>query len=205
MEKVYPEQLADTKVKLEKTIQDNEWASVELQKDFSMTLLDHIYTDKKEALEAFNSLVATDFGQQAKTVGSYYGFSLKVQPAHLGQTLVILERERPYTVAVEKNGNGSLIRLSNVLRALPETVNDLKNKQSDLEEKITQAEEQLEKPFEQEEELNTLLEKQTALNLSLEMGETKRKVASKEKRPTVQITEAPAVGQSQAASYEQAR
>lgn len=72
---------------------------------------------------------------------------------------------------VERNGTGSFIRLDNVLKAIPETINDLKNEQADIQLNVRQAKEQLEKPFEHEDELKVLLQRQTTLNLSIEMGE----------------------------------
>lgn len=154
--------------------------------EFSMKLLDQVYEDRSEALEAFNSIIEIGSEMEETTIGSLYGFELKIVPSRFSQTIVSLERERSYTVAVEKNGKGSLTRMTNVLRALPEKINDLKNEKEDLIKRIDQAKQQVDKPFEQEKELNQLLEKQTAINLSLEMGEA---APSVQKQATVEISE----------------
>ena len=75
--------------------------------------------------------------------------------------------------------------MTNVLRTLPEKINNLRNEKEDLVKKLDQAKRQVAKPFEQEEELKQLLEKQTAINLSLEMGEN----ATSIQQPTVEIAD----------------
>ncbi|EOH86333.1 helicase [Enterococcus pallens ATCC BAA-351] len=184
LENVYPKQLEDAQINLEKTTQDNEWAAKQLNGEFSMKLLDQVYNDRSEALEVFNSIIETGPEMEGKIVGSMYGFELKIVPSRFGQTIVSLERERSYTVAVEKNGKGSLTRMTNVLRALPEKINDLKNEIEELVKKMDQAQQQVNKPFEQDKELNQLLEKQTAINLSLEMGEQD---LSAQEQPIVEV------------------
>lgn len=170
LENIYPKRLEETQINLEKTTLDNEWAARSLSGEFSIKLLDHVYVERQEALETFNSILQIGPGMEGKIIGEFYGFKIKLAPAQLGQTIVILERERPYAVAVEKEGKGSLTRMANVLKSLPERINDLKNEKEDLTEKIRQASEQIKKPFEQDSELSELLEKQTSINLSLEMG-----------------------------------
>nr|WP_316497778.1 SNF2-related protein [Enterococcus faecium] len=185
LENVYPKQLEDTQINLEKTIKDNEWVAKQLNGEFSMTLLDQVYEDRSEALEAFNSIIEMGSEMEGKIIGSMHGFDLKIAPSRFGQMIVSLERERSYTVAVEKNGKGSLTRMTNVLRTLPEKINNLRNEKEDLVKKLDQAKRQVAKPFEQEEELKQLLEKQTAINLSLEMGEN----ATSIQQPTVEIAD----------------
>lgn len=186
LENVYPKQLEDTKTNLEKAIQDNEWVANQLNGEFSMTLLDQVFNDRSEALDAFNSIINMGPEMEGKTIGSIYGFDLQIESSRFSQTFVLLERNRTYKVSVEKNGKGSLTRMTNVLRALPEKVNDLKNEKEALIKKLEQAKLQVSKPFEQEGELKQLLEKQTTINLSLEMGE---KIPSVQEAATVEISE----------------
>lgn len=185
-ENVYPKQLEETTINLEKTILDNEWVSQKLNDDFSMTVLDQVYTDRTEALEAFNSIIQIGPEMEGKTIGSFYGFDIKIDPSRFAQINISLEREQNYRVTVEREGKGSLTRMTNVLRSLPERINDLKNEKENLNKKIEQAKQQIDKPFEKDEELYGLLGKQTEINISLEMG--KAGPASSE-QPIVEISE----------------
>ncbi|SJN49472.1 hypothetical protein FM120_23495 [Sphingobacterium faecium PCAi_F2.5] len=144
----------------------------ELSKEFSIELQGTSYTEKKEALDVFNQLLpAPTDGTQTKTIGRYRGLTLSVAPSQLGQVIVLLDGKVTHKAAVERNGTGSFVRLDNVLKAIPETINDLRNEQADIQRNALQAKEQLEKPFEQEDELKELLQRQTDLNLSIEMGQ----------------------------------
>lgn len=186
LENVYPKQLEETQINLIKTIQDNDWVSPQLSREFSIKLLDQVYNDRSEALEAFNTLIHMGSEMEGKMIGDFYGFEIKILPSQLGQRIVSLERERSYTVAVEKNGKGTLTRMTNVLRTLPDKINDLKNEKEELVKKMEQAKQQIEKPFEQEEELNILLEQQTDINLALELGE---KASQEPTQPVVEIAD----------------
>lgn len=185
LESVYPKELEEIQMNLEKTIQDNEWVASIINSDFSIKLLGNQYTDRSEALEVFNTILQTEI-EQGKEIGEFYGFSIKLEVSRFGQMVVSLERERSYAVAIEKNGKGTFTRMANVLKTLPDKINDLKNEKDNLIKKMNQAEQQVLKPFEKEEVLNELLERQTALNLSLEMRE---KTSSNSQQAVVEISE----------------
>lgn len=61
--------------------------------------------------------------------------------------------------------------MDNVLEAIPRRINDTKNELSDLEKRYIDTQAQIQKPFEREAELQTLLEKQVRINLEIESGE----------------------------------
>lgn len=168
----YPKRLEEIRQTLELYEEDRQLVAEELSKEFSIELQGTIYTEKKEALDVFNQLLpAPTDGTQKKEIGRYRGLPLSVAPSQLGQVIVLLDGKATHKAAVERNGTGSFIRLDNVLKAIPETINDLKNEQADIQLNVRQAKEQLEKPFEHEDELKMLLQRQTTLNLSIEMGE----------------------------------
>ncbi|EGO2845504.1 N-6 DNA methylase [Enterococcus faecalis] len=168
----YPKRLEEIRQTLELYEEDRQLVAEELNKEFSIELQGTIYTEKKEALDVFNQLLpAPTDGTQKKEIGRYRGLALSVAPSQLGQVIVLLDGKATHKAAVERNGTGSFIRLDNVLKAIPETINDLKNEQADIQLNVRQAKEQLEKPFEHEDELKVLLQRQTTLNLSIEMGE----------------------------------
>lgn len=185
LESVYPKELEEIKENLEKTIQDNEWVVGITNSDFSIELLGTKYTDRSEALEVFNTILQTEI-EQGKEIGKFYGFRIKAGVSKFGQMIILLERERSYPVAIEKNGKGTFTRMINVLKTLPDKINDLKDEKDNLMKKINQAEQQVSKPFEKDQILNELLERQTALNLSLEM---KEKVPSSSQQAVIEISE----------------
>ena len=129
METRYPKRLEEIRQTLELYEEDRQLVAEELSKEFSIELQGTIYTEKK-ALDVFNQLLPAPTDGTQKEIGRYRGLSLSVAPSQLGQVIVLLDGKATHKAAVERNGTGSFIRLDNVLKAIPETINDLKmNKQ----------------------------------------------------------------------------
>lgn len=167
LETDYPKRLDEIEKQLAYTNEDNATATENLSKDFSITLKDRVFEDRKEALEAFNALLPSDFGDYtSKELGSYCGFTINAKQSHIGQVIISLKNHGSYDVAVERGGAGSFTRMANVLKSLPDQINNLKNEQADLKKKMDQAEVQLQKTFDKDEELSSLLKQQTDIIMS---------------------------------------
>lgn len=97
--------------------------------------------------------------------------------------------------------------MNNVLEAISKKLNDARNEQAELTTSLKEAQEQLEKPFEQEDELEELLKKQSKINLALEMGEQTRnngkQQQDKVEAPEVEFPELETASTSQGISHEQ--
>lgn len=186
----YPNRLKEIETQLPLITSDKAQVESAFQGNlpFSMELGGTTYTDRKEALSVFNALLPSQTATtEEKIIGSYKGFSIAAKPSTFGQVLIHLERESVYQVAVDHQGTGSLTRIDNVLKTVPEKLNDLKNEQRELLTNWKEAEIQLERPFEQAEELDQLLTKQSELVRALERGETTLPEDKKIQSPTVSI------------------
>jgi N12 class adenine-specific DNA methylase len=192
VETEYPKRLDELSALLNHVSEDNQLAAEQLSKEFSIVLNDRVYGDKKEALDVFNALLPSKFVDFTTTrLGEYCGFDITATQSQFGQVILTLKNQGAYEVAVERDGKGSFIRMSNVLKSLPDQLNDLRNEQADLTKKMEQATVQLQKSFDQDQELSELLKQQTAINLRIEMGDKSSSIDNKQSNmtgPTIEIS-----------------
>lgn len=170
----YPSKQQDLQMQLNRLTQDNQSVVALSNQDFQITIDGKVYTDKSEALEALNIHFpqAVDITQmQGKVIGEYKGFKLSIVPNTMSSANLVMEGQTKHIATIEKNGKGTFVRMDNVLEAIPRRINDTKNELSDLEKRYIDTQAQIQKPFEREVELQTLLEKQVLINLEIESGE----------------------------------
>lgn len=193
VETTYPKRLDELNKQLPLFESDREQVEKEFQlnQTFSMELNGITYTDRKEALQIFNALLPNPTKEtKERVIGAYKGFTISVNPSQLGQVVINLKRSAVHQVAVERQGTGSITRIDNVLKAIPERLNNLKNESRELSTNLKEAEKQLEKPFEQAEELDQLLDKQSVMVRALEKGQTSLpKETIKSPEVSIQVTE----------------
>lgn len=170
----YPHEKQNLEIRLKHVTQDNQAVITTSKQDFQIKIGESVYTDKSEALKALNQHFpqALDIMQvQAKEIGEYRGFKLSIVPNTTSSANLIMEGQAKHIATIEKNGTGSFVRMDNVLEAIPKKINDLRNNLSDLEKRYIDTQAQLQKPFEQEQQLQNLLQKQVEINLEIESGE----------------------------------
>lgn len=170
----YPHEKQNLEIRLKHVTQDNQVVITTSKQDFQIKIGESVYTDKSEALKALNQHFpqALDIMQvQAKEIGEYRGFKLSIVPNTTSSANLIMEGQAKHIATIEKNGTGSFVRMDNVLEAIPKKINDLRNNLSDLEKRYIDTQTQLQKPFEQEQQLQNLLQKQVEINLEIESGE----------------------------------
>lgn len=170
----YPSKQQDLQMQLNRLTQDNQSVVALSNQDFKITIDGKVYTDKSEALEVLNIHFpqAVDITQmQGKVIGEYKGFKLSIVPNTMSSANLVMEGQSKHIATIEKNGKGTFVRMDNVLEAIPRRINDTKNELSDLEKRYIDTQAQIQKPFEREAELQTLLEKQVRINLEIESGE----------------------------------
>ena len=170
----YPHEKQNLEIRLKHVTQDNQAVITTSKQDFQIKIGESVYTDKSEALKALNQHFpqALDIMQvQAKEIGEYRGFKISIVPNTTSSANLIMEGQAKHIATIEKNGTGSFVRMDNVLEAIPKKINDLRNNLSDLEKRYIDTQAQLQKPFEQEQQLQNLLQKQVEINLEIESGE----------------------------------
>ena len=141
--------------------------------NFAMEIKGRVYTDRKEAGEAFiyacQGLRATD---DARPVGSFSGFELAVFYNALSQQYMArIGGKCSYRVEVGRDALGNMQRISNALARIPEELKETKQKLENVQRQLAIAKEEVEKPFVKEAELQEKLERLAELNVLLNMDE----------------------------------
>ncbi len=174
----YPAEIAELKERVAGLLADVKMAAPVLEKaegkdNFAMEIKGRVYTDRKEAGEAFiyacQGLRATD---DARPVGSFSGFELAVFYNALSQQYMArIGGKCSYRVEVGRDALGNMQRISNALARIPEELKETKQKLENVQRQLAIAKEEVEKPFVKEAELQEKLERLAELNVLLNMDE----------------------------------
>ena len=170
--KNYPEDIRKQELYIERVVKDLEMlkskrpADVE---DFSISVNGKVYTDKKEGGKAL--LDALYSGKVNIPVAEYCGFKISMNPMSMiaNEREITLAAEGQYVISIGDSAFGTLTRLENFLNDLPDREARLKKRLAQLNADLEIAKEQVEKPFEQAEQLKTLLSEQAELNAELNL------------------------------------
>lgn len=170
--KNYPEDIRKQELYIERVGKDLEMlksmrpADTE---DFSISVNGKIYTDKKEGGKAL--LDALYSGKVNIPVAEYCGFKISMNPMSMiaNEREITLAAEGQYVIAIGDSAFGTLTRLENFLNDLPERKGRYKKRLAQLNADLEIAKEQVEKPFEQAEQLKALLSEQAELNAELNL------------------------------------
>ena len=137
-----------------------------------MTVKNDNLTDKDNAgaalLEAFKDVR----GMEPVSIGTYRGFQMSLTLEDFGKDYVLtLKGQMTHRVTLGKDARGNLTRIDNVLNAMPDRLQNVRNT---LDATITQmeaAKSELGKPFPQEEELRVKSARLAELNAELNIDE----------------------------------
>ena len=170
--KNYPEDIRKQELYIERVGKDLEMLKSTRPtnpEDFSINVNGKVYTDKKEGGKAF--LDALYSGKVNVPVAEYCGFKISMNPMYMlgGEREITLAAEGQYVIPIGDSAFGTLTRLENFLSDLPEREARLKKRLAQLNADLEVAKEQAEKPFEQAEQLKTLLSEQAQLNAELNL------------------------------------
>ena len=127
---------------------------------FAMEVGGTVFYEKKEAGAALLAVCQSMKQADAMiSVGQYQGFILS------------LKNENVYRVSLGSDENGNIIRINNVLEAIPQKLAEAEQKLETVQGQLKNAMEEVKKPFPKEEELNQKLERLSELNALLNMDE----------------------------------
>lgn len=137
--------------------------------DFSIVLNGRSFDKKKEAGE---EIINTALKGSSGVIGSYMGFDIKVKKDFNEMTGVsfslIVCGSGSYTTELGTDPLGTVMRLNNLIRKLPEKLAAKVEFEKTLESRIRNTEIQLKKPFEKEAELQEKMARLNELNILLE-------------------------------------
>ena len=170
--KNYPEDIRKQELYIERIGKDLEMLKSTRPtnpEDFSISVNGKVYRDKKEGGKAL--LDALYSGKVNVPVAEYCGFKISMNPMYMlgGEREITLAAEGQYVIPIGESAFGTLTRLENFLNDLPDREARLKKRLAQLNADLEVAKEQVEKPFEQAEQLKTLLSEQAELNAELNL------------------------------------
>ena len=140
---------------------------------FSMEISGKVFTEKKEAgaalLAVCKEIKSVD---AAMDIGSYQGFNMRIQFDSWSKEFILsVKHESVAKVRLGADALGNITRINNLLESYPEKLAEAEQRLETVQEQMTNAKEEVGKPFPKEEELNQKLERLSKLNALLNMDE----------------------------------
>ncbi len=137
-----------------------------------MTVKNDSLTDKDNAgaalLEAFKDVR----GMEPVPIGTYRGFQMSLTLEDFGRDYVLtLKGQMTHRVTLGKDARGNLTRIDNVLNAMPDRLQNVRNTLDATTAQMEAAKAELGKPFPQEEELRVKSARLAELNAELNIDE----------------------------------
>ena len=139
---------------------------------FSIELDGSTYDKREDAGKALLGLVgAAVRADHPVLVGHYAGFEVTVVYVPLSKVFVAhLVGQATHTTELGSDSAGNMVRLQNVVAALPQEISGLRNNLQQLRVQLDSAKEELQQPFLQEQELNDKSARLAELDALLNVG-----------------------------------
>ena len=174
--KNYPEDIRKQELYIERVGKDLEMLKSTRPanpEDFSISVNGKVYLGRKEGGKAL--LDALYSGKVNVPVAEYCGFKISMNPMSMiaNEREITLAAEGQYVISIGDSASGNLIRIDNFLNDLPDREVRLKKRLAQLNADLEVAKEQVEKPFEQAEQVE---------NAALRAGRTQRRTQPRQAR-----------------------
>lgn len=167
--KYYPQKIKAIKTRIEGL--ENDIKDLKPQKEFQqIKIKDMLIVDKKQVGNAILLACKEYDGQDKKYIGEYRGFDLYIQFNSLSQYYIMsLKKELYYPVELGNDVYGNLTRIDNAIENIPKSLKVEKELLQNTLQQLHNAELEVEKPFEKEDELNDALKKLSKINKELDL------------------------------------
>lgn len=174
--KRYPVQIAALKEKIASMRIDLEAVKkIDLHDNdnFVMTVGGKLYTDKKEAgLALVSAASGLKSVKSAGQIGEYHGFTLSTDYNFLSNTYTMtIKGKCSYKMEFGKDALGNIQRIHNVLTGIEKKLTDTEQNLDIVQQQLKTAQDEVQKPFPKEAELNEKMERLAELNIMLNMDE----------------------------------
>lgn len=181
--KTYPKQISQTSALISGLEKDQDTVNANFPADtehFKMTIAGKEYRDRKEAGTA---IIAACAGLKAVhsggTIGEYAGFSMQVQFDSFTQNFnLTLKGEISHMTEVGTDPSGNITRINHALGNIKTKIESAKQRLQDLQNQITEARAELNRPFSHEEELSQKQARLNEVNAMLDMDISSEEVIS---------------------------
>ncbi|WP_347969379.1 DUF6908 domain-containing protein [Faecalibacillus intestinalis] len=167
--KYYPQKIKSIRTRIEGL--ENDIKDLKPQKEFQkIKIKDMLIVDKKQAGNAILLACKEYDGQDKKYIGEYRGFDLYIQFNSLSQYYIMsLKKELYYPVELGNDVYGNLTRIDNAIENIPKSLKVEKELLQNTLQQLHNAELEVKKPFEKEDELNDALKKLSKINKELDL------------------------------------
>ena len=173
---------------IESTIDDGKF--------IGMTVKGTHYDEKAQAGAAILEACKLMVTPETHELGSYMGFPMLLSfDSFAKQYQIILRGAVSHTVSLGTDIHGNIIRLNNVFAEMPKKLEYCREQLNTLHHQTETAKEQIDTPFEKEEELQIKSARLTELNILLNMDKRENEMVDGEPDDDMNISEKKAVGQ----------
>ena len=150
-----------------------------------------LLTDKDNAGAAILEAFKDAKGMEPVPIGSYRGFAMSLTVEDFGRDFILtLKGKMNHRVTLGKDARGNLTRIDNILNAMPDRLQNVRNTLDALTAQMATAKAELGKPFPQEEELRTKSARLAELNAELNIDDRTPMEQMAEDAPAVQSAKA---------------
>ena len=150
----------------------NDIATLKPVEDFSGMMINNISYDEKE--HAGNSLLLMCKEMESseqKTIGEYRGFQMLLSYDVFNKAFVLtLKKETAYSIELGDDVYGNLKRIDNLLNSYPDKLKTEEALLEDMKKQLGNAKEEVNRPFEKEDELKEKTKRLSELNKELDIG-----------------------------------
>lgn len=180
VQKTYPSQIKEYNEKIEDLKQDKEHLernTIINEDNFSgMILDDKMYNERTKAGERILNLCQKMNAIKGMYIGEYRGFKMYLEFDTFDKVFkVALKNKRTYKATLGNDKVGVITRINNVLETIEKDIEGAKKYLQNLELQLRNAQETLEKPFEQEKELQETMARLKEVNKLLKIGKEDKK------------------------------
>ena len=173
--KYYPQQMAETKLFIEALGKDLPIVQAHPVKEdaFSMTVMGQVLTERKAAGEAIiKACMLMSDPEKPFDLGEYRGFPMQLH-CDGSKFKVTMKQHLTYTAELSDDAVGNVIRINNALEGMDEKIKQHETRLVRLEGELKNAQEEAERPFPKEDELQQKSARLAQLNRELEKPKTK--------------------------------
>lgn len=169
--KDYPEKIAAAQKRLAGLKCDSEIAAKYSDKEFSIKIGERWYEERTKAAEkiiAFKNMIPNEIGKKTD-IGELCGFKVSLKKGAFEDKIVLSANSTYETEFEPAGGHYNVIRLENLIKSIPDKIQTAENVLRELVEAEKTARENVDKPFQMEDELKQKIKRQSELNAELQI------------------------------------
>jgi N12 class adenine-specific DNA methylase len=142
---------------------------------FSLKIGKQTFRGREAAGDALNRLAQHHhLNAKIAEVGSFAGFALQFWPERIGE--IMIKGKNAYTAKISDSALGTISSMEHIVRSLDDHANDLRKTLAATQRRIEELRPHIDKPFDHEEKLQTLMHRQQEIMEALDL--TKNQAAS---------------------------